>query len=85
MIRQENKYSIQCLHCLEEVTSLWRHDFCSCFCGRVFIDGGDAYIRTGLEPGTNYLEFRATWTYNKRTGKRHRYSKRLALREGRTA
>jgi hypothetical protein len=38
---------LQCLDCGEIVVSLHRHDWRSCKCGKVFIDGGRDYVRYG--------------------------------------
>jgi len=38
---------IQCQACGEIVVSLHRHDWRSCKCGKVFIDGGRDYVRYG--------------------------------------
>lgn len=37
----------QCLMCNEIIRSLHRHDFRSCKCGNLFVDGGTAYLRRG--------------------------------------
>lgn len=39
--------SARCLACLDEVESTHRHDFKSCKCGNVFVDGGKDYLRRG--------------------------------------
>lgn len=36
---------IQCQDCEEVLFSLHVHDFVSCKCGKVSIDGGDSYLR----------------------------------------
>jgi hypothetical protein len=36
---------ICCLDCHDVIASLWRHDFNSCKCGAVSIDGGRDYLR----------------------------------------
>lgn len=42
------KNSLQCLLCLEEVVSEHRHDFRSCSCGNVSVDGGKDYLRRAV-------------------------------------
>ena len=42
---------IRCLHCNDVIESFDRHDFKRCKCGKVFIDGGDAYLRFGWPSG----------------------------------
>jgi predicted RNA-binding Zn-ribbon protein involved in translation (DUF1610 family) len=37
--------SARCLECGQEIVSEHRHDFKSCRCGNVSVDGGTAYIR----------------------------------------
>jgi len=43
------KAGIQCPACGDIIFSLHRHDFRRCMCGKVFIDGGDDYMRIGAE------------------------------------
>ena len=38
-----------CLKCNEEIESKHRHDFVSCGCGSIFVDGGRDYLRRGGE------------------------------------
>ena len=38
---------IQCLLCKDTITSLTRHDFVVCKCGKSFVDGGSWYQRSG--------------------------------------
>lgn len=45
MIEQKG---IKCPSCEDEIYSNSRHDFVSCSCGEVFIDGGFDYIRVGF-------------------------------------
>jgi len=42
---------IQCLHCGDIIESKHRHDFKSCICGKVFVDGGKACKRRGYPGG----------------------------------
>jgi hypothetical protein len=44
------KAGIKCPACGDVIFSLYRHDFRRCQCGKVFIDGGDDYMRAGAEP-----------------------------------
>ena len=39
------KNSVQCAKCLDIIESTHTHDFRSCECGRVSIDGGTEYLR----------------------------------------
>ena len=43
------KLGVQCPACQDIIFSLYRHDFRRCMCGKVFVDGGDEYMRTGSE------------------------------------
>ncbi len=36
-----------CMRCQDEVVSRHRHDFRSCRCGAMFVDGGKEYLRRG--------------------------------------
>jgi ribosomal protein L37AE/L43A len=36
-----------CKLCDTEIVSRYRHDFVSCDCGEIFVDGGTSYIRRG--------------------------------------
>ncbi len=37
----------QCAICKNIIESSYRHDFVSCECGSIFVDGGLSYIRRG--------------------------------------
>ena len=39
----------RCLRCGDILLSEFRHDFQSCTCGAIYIDGGDDYVRRGGE------------------------------------
>lgn len=39
------KNSAKCLRCGDEIESCHRHDFRSCSCGSVSVDGGKDYLR----------------------------------------
>ena len=39
--------SAQCRVCKQVLVSRHRHDFVSCKCGAIFIDGGNEYFRAG--------------------------------------
>ncbi len=40
----------QCRRCLDEIESKYRHDWVSCKCGAIFVDGGKDYCRRGGNP-----------------------------------
>jgi hypothetical protein len=52
------KAGIQCPACEDIIFSLYTHDFRRCICGKVFIDGGDDYMRCGAEPPVDPQEIR---------------------------
>lgn len=37
----------QCAKCGDVVESKYCHDFASCSCGAIFVDGGKEYLRAG--------------------------------------
>lgn len=46
--------SALCHACGDEIESKHRHDFVSCTCGNIFVDGGLDYIRRGFMPGAPF-------------------------------
>lgn len=44
----------QCALCNDIITSRHRHDFVSCKCGEIFIDGGNEYVRAGANSFDNF-------------------------------
>lgn len=49
-----SRNSARCGECGDEIESTHRHDFKSCTCGSLFVDGGKDYIRRGFQQGTPY-------------------------------
>ena len=43
----EYKNKARCLKCKDEIESKHVHDFVSCLCGAIFVDGGNSYWRYG--------------------------------------
>jgi len=41
----------RCKKCGDVIESKYRHDFVSCKCGAIFVDGGNAYFRGGWSLG----------------------------------
>lgn len=39
------KNAAKCLNCNEVIESKHRHDFVTCKCGKLSVDGGHAYLR----------------------------------------
>lgn len=48
--------SARCPTCEDEIESKHRHDFVSCSCGAVFVDGGKDYLRRGWNTGVEPIE-----------------------------
>ena len=46
----------QCLECGDIIESKHRHDFVSCSCGNIFVDGGLDYIRMGIRNQEAYVD-----------------------------
>ena len=42
---------IRCNHCGDVIESTYRHDYRTCRCGCVFVDGGHDYLRRGAMYG----------------------------------
>jgi hypothetical protein len=47
---------IKCKFCKDIIESINRHDFKSCNCQRVFVDGGHEYLRRGFIEPDDYEE-----------------------------
>ncbi len=47
----------RCLKCDTVIESKHGHDWQSCKCGAVFVDGGLGYIRRGWTPGEDGLSY----------------------------
>jgi hypothetical protein len=41
--------SAKCLDCGEEIESTFVHDYRTCKCGQIMVDGGRAYLRRGAK------------------------------------
>lgn len=41
----------QCLNCLDIIESTHVHDFVTCQCGAISVDGGKEYIKRCVKPG----------------------------------
>lgn len=46
--------SAKCLDCKEEIESRHRHDFVSCTCGKVCVDGGKDYLKRSVAKDAKY-------------------------------
>jgi hypothetical protein len=61
VIKKEPKYKIihnkaQCKKCGDIIESKYRHDFVSCKCGSIFVDGGLDYCRSGADNFENFID-----------------------------
>lgn len=45
----------QCAKCDDVIESTHRHDFVSCKCGSIFVDGGKDYLRAGADDFANFI------------------------------
>lgn len=45
----------QCVKCGDVIESKHRHDFRSCSCGAIFVDGGLEYSRAGADTWANFI------------------------------
>ena len=45
-----------CLSCDDEIESTHRHDYVTCSCGRVSVDGGKDYLRRGFKEGGMFVD-----------------------------
>lgn len=50
-----NRNAVECLLCNTVIESKYRHNYVTCPCGNIAVDGGDAYKRR-IGVGTNYRE-----------------------------
>lgn len=55
-MRRILKNAIQCKHCGDVIESKSRHDYKSCSCGRVSVDGGLDYLRRGNHSKEDFEE-----------------------------
>ena len=47
---------IKCNECEDVIESKTRHDFVSCSCGKVAVDGGRFYLKRSFTPPYDYTE-----------------------------
>lgn len=47
---------IECKKCHSIIESLHRHDYKSCKCGRVAVDGGREYLRRSFKKDSDFIE-----------------------------
>jgi len=50
------KNKAQCKLCKTIIESKHRHDFVTCKCGEIFVDGGFDYLRSGAKDFINFID-----------------------------
>lgn len=48
--------AIRCNHCGDEIESFHVHDFKTCTCGAVSVDGGKEYLRRCFSSQSDYID-----------------------------
>jgi len=48
--------SAMCLECNQHIESTHRHDYVTCMCGNLSVDGGADYIRRAVKDATKYKD-----------------------------
>ena len=56
MEKQIVKNSAKCLKCKDVITSYYVHDYASCSCGAISVDGGGQYLKRGFIKKDDYEE-----------------------------
>lgn len=54
MSQRMTRNALRCNRCQDVIESTSRHDFVSCSCNALFVDGGLAYRRIGWTEGVPY-------------------------------
>ncbi len=52
--------AVKCKHCGDVIESTYRHDFVTCSCRRVSVDGGHDYLRRCYESRDDFIELSET-------------------------
>ena len=47
---------VKCIHCKDIIESRYRHDYVSCSCGAVSVDGGKDYLKRSYTSEASYIE-----------------------------
>ena len=64
----------ECRNCGDIIYSSHRHDYVSCKCGKIIVDGGNEYLRHGWDTPANFIDmsltmdeddFKAIYAYTK--------------------
>ena len=56
MKRRITKNAVKCKICGDKIESTYRHDFVTCSCGNVSVDGGHDYLRRAFRNRDEYIE-----------------------------
>ena len=59
--------AIQCKNCGDVIESTYRHEFKTCSCGKVSVDGGHDYLRRCSETPDGYIELSETAAAEEKT------------------
>lgn len=62
--------AVQCLSCKETIVSSHRHDFKTCKCGAVSVDGGLEYTRRAFKSINGFVE-RCAYVFDNDTNRGH--------------
>ncbi|MGH2569531.1 MAG: DUF7695 domain-containing protein [Bacteroidota bacterium] len=71
------KNAAKCLKCGDVIESKSRHDFRSCTCGAIFVDGGHEYLRRGADSWNSFLDLSES---EDMMNKRQRRAKKVPIR-----
>ena len=55
-MRRIKSNKARCNHCGDVLESEFRHDFKTCTCGKISVDGGKDYVRRGYWERSDYEE-----------------------------
>lgn len=57
MKRKGRRNAAKCLECHTVIESKSRHEFVTCACEAIFVDGGTTYFRFGWTEGKRYIHY----------------------------
>lgn len=52
---------LKCVICNDIIESKYRHDYAECKCGKIFVDGGDDYLRFGGDLNNILFDYNNKW------------------------
>ncbi len=53
--------AVRCLRCGDVIHSAHRHDYQTCLCGDVSVDGGQSYLKRAWREGARWEEMSTGW------------------------